>query len=86
MAEELRLYLESKLKEHQEKNPEDNANLQGALLEWGAAVLYGGTKLYDAIRTQVESQARKYNTTPREFIDHLFGQDNYDGWMREFQT
>lgn len=83
--DELRAYLTHRLEEHSQRVPEDNKSLMGALMEWGANLLFEG-RLYDGIRGQIEHQARMKKISPKAFIDYLFKQKNYDAWMRVFQS
>jgi hypothetical protein len=81
---ELKTYLDQKLSELREKDSKDHRSLLDSLLEWGAAIPSSDT-VYESMIIHIGYQSRKKSITPKEFVDYLFSQKNYDSWMRAFQ-
>ena len=61
-------------------------NLVGALYEWGSITKCAGLPtLYDAIKSQIEFQAKKKGCDEKQFVNYLFSQRGYEDWMLAFQ-
>ena len=82
MEFELHQYFLKKLKELEEKDPEYNKALFGSIMLGGASAPSVCTTLYDALEAQINYQAKRKNTSPKNIVDTLFLQSNADEFMQ----